>query len=221
VIDAVIFDLDGVLVESEHLWDAARRELVAEAGGTWRPEATGAMQGMSSTEWSAYLHEALGVNVDPVRISDEVVARLLAMYRAHLPLLPGALEAVERLGARWPLGLASSSNRPIIDVVLEVSGLSPWFSATVSSEEVARGKPSPDVYLEAARRLGVDPGTAAAVEDSANGARSALAAGMTTILIPNRQYPPPAEVRASVAATLGDLEDLTVEAVDDAAQLNH
>jgi HAD superfamily hydrolase (TIGR01509 family) len=218
VIDAVIFDLDGVLVESEHLWDAARRELVAETGGTWRPGATGAMQGMSSTEWSAYLRDALGVEMDPVRISDEVVARLLAMYRAHLPLLPGAVEAVERLGARWPLGLASSSNRPIIDAVLEVSGLSPWFSATVSSEEVARGKPSPDVYLEAARRLGVEPGTAAAVEDSANGARSALAAGMTTILIPNRQYPPPAEVRASVTATLDELEDLTVEAVDAADQ---
>jgi HAD superfamily hydrolase (TIGR01509 family) len=213
VIDAVIFDLDGVLIESEHLWDAARRELVAEVGGTWRPDATGAMQGMSSTEWSAYLHDALGVDMDPARISDEVVARLLAMYSVHLPLLPGAVAAVERLGARWPLGLASSSNRPIIDAVLEVSGLAPWFTATVSSEEVPRGKPSPDVYLEAARRLGVDPAACAAVEDSANGARSALAAGMTTVLIPNRQYPPPADVTAAVALRLDDLSGLTVEAV--------
>jgi HAD superfamily hydrolase (TIGR01509 family) len=214
VIDAVIFDLDGVLVESEQLWDAARRELVTGAGGTWRPEATGVMQGMSSTEWSAYLHDALGVPMDPGRISDEVVARLLAMYRAHLPLLPGAVDAVKRLGARWPLGLASSSNRPVIDTVLDVAGLAPWFGATVSSEEVPRGKPAPDVYLEAARRLGVEPACCAAVEDSANGARSAVTAGMTTLLIPNRRYPPPADVRAAVAAVLDQLADLTLAVVE-------
>jgi HAD superfamily hydrolase (TIGR01509 family) len=217
VIDAVIFDLDGVLVESEQLWDAARRELVTEAGGTWRPEATGVMQGMSSTEWSAYLHDALGVPMDPGQISDEVVARLLAMYRAHLPLLPGAVEAVQRLGARWPLGLASSSNRPVIDAVLDVAGLAPWFRATVSSEEVPRGKPSPDVYLEAARRLDAEPARCAAVEDSANGARSAVSAGMTTLVIPNRRYPPPADVRAAAAAVLGQLADLTVAVVERAA----
>jgi HAD superfamily hydrolase (TIGR01509 family) len=214
VIDAVIFDLDGVLVESEQLWDAARRELVTATGGTWRPEATAAMQGMSSTEWSAYLHDALGVPMDPARISDEVVARLLAMYRAHLPLLPGAVEAVERLGARWPLGLASSSNRPVIDTVLDAAGLASSFGATVSSEEVPQGKPSPDVYLEAARRLGVAPARCAAIEDSANGARSAITAGMTTLLIPNRRYPPPPDVRAAAAAVLDQLADLTVAMVE-------
>ena len=217
VIDAVIFDLDGVLVESEQLWDAARRELVTEAGGTWRPGATRAMQGMSSTEWSAYLHDALGVPMDPGRISDAVVARLLTMYRAHLPLLPGAADAVERLGTRWPLGLASSSNRPVIDTVLEVAGLARWFRATVSSEEVPRGKPSPDVYLEAARRLNVEPARCAAIEDSANGARSAVTAGMTTLLIPNRSYPPPAEARDAAAAVLHQLADLTVAVVERAA----
>jgi HAD superfamily hydrolase (TIGR01509 family) len=214
MIEAVIFDLDGVLVESEQLWDAARRELVTATGGAWRPEATGAMQGMSSTEWSAYLHDALGVPMDPGRISDEVVARLLARYRADLPLLPGAVDAVERLGARWPLGLASSSNRPVIDAVLDVAGLASWFAATVSSEEVPQGKPSPDVYLEAARRLGVEPACCAAIEDSANGARSALAAGMTTLLIPNRRYPPPADVRDAAASVLDQLTDLTVAAVE-------
>src|SRR3984957_2008222 len=181
-----MFDLDGVLVESEQLWDAARRELVTEAGGTWRPGAPGLMQGMRPTEWGAYLHHALGVPMDPGQISDEVVARLLPMYRAHLPLLPGAVEAVERLGARWPLGLASSSNRPVIDAVLDVAGLAPWFRATVSSEEVPRGKPSPDVYLEAARRLDAEPARCAAVEDSANGARSAVSAGVVKLVMPHR-----------------------------------
>jgi HAD superfamily hydrolase (TIGR01509 family) len=217
VIDAVIFDLDGVLVESEQLWDAARREVVTEAGGAWRPEATGIMQGMSSTEWSAYLNDALGVPMDPGRISDEVVARLLAMYRAHLPLLPGAVDAVERLGARWPLGLASSSNRPVIDTVLDVAGLARWFRATVSAEEVPRGKPSPDVYLETARRLDVEPARCAAIEDSANGVRSAVTAGMTTLVIPNRRYPPPADVRDAAAAVLDQLADLTVTVVERAA----
>jgi HAD superfamily hydrolase (TIGR01509 family) len=175
------------------------------------------MQGMSSTEWSGYLRDALGVPMDPGRISDEVVARLLAMYRAHLPLLPGAADAVERLGARWPLGLASSSNRPIIDAVLDVAGLARWFRATVYSEEVPRGKPSPDVYLEAARRLDVEPACCAAIEDSANGARSAVTAGMTTLVIPDRRYPLPADVRDAAAAVLDQLADLTVAAVELAA----
>lgn len=169
---------------------------------------------MSSAEWSAYRHDALGVPMDTGRISDEVVRQLLAMYRAHLPLLPGAVDAVERLGARWPLGLASSSNRPVIDTVLDVAGLASRFAATVSSEEVPQGKPSPDVYLEAARRLDVEPACCAAVEDSANGARSALAARMTTLLVPNRRYPPPADVRDAAAAVLDRLADLTVAVVE-------
>jgi beta-phosphoglucomutase-like phosphatase (HAD superfamily) len=165
-LEAVIFDLDGVLIDSESVWDAARREVVAENGGAWTDSATRAMQGMSSPEWSRYMRDNLGVALDSDEISPRVVEKVLAAYKREVPLLPGAVEAVRRLAERWPLGLASSANRPVIDAVLHSAGLTGCFSATVSGEEVARGKPSPDVYLAAADRLGVDPGRAAAVEDS-------------------------------------------------------
>jgi len=212
--DAVIFDLDGVLLDSEAAWDEARRALVAERGGTWTDTATRDMMGMSSPEWSRYVRDELGVDEAPEAINDDVVARMLAGYRERLPLLPGAVEAAERLAARWPLGLASSSNRPVIEVVLEESGIGRHLRGWVSSEEVARGKPAPDVFLEAARRVGVDPARCVAVEDSENGIRSADAAGMRVIALPNPHFPPPAEALALAAHVLEDLDGLTVELVE-------
>jgi HAD superfamily hydrolase (TIGR01509 family) len=205
---AVVFDLDGVLVDSEQLWDAARRELVAEEGGTWRDDATHAMMGMSAPEWSRYVHEELGVDLAPTAISTAVVERLDRLYRERLPLLPGAREAVIAAAERWPLGLASSSNREIIDLVLELAGLTASFDATVSSEEVARGKPAPDVYLEAARRLRVAPTDCAAVEDSTNGLRSAAAAGMKVVAIPNEAFPPSADALQLATVAIHGLDEL-------------
>jgi HAD superfamily hydrolase (TIGR01509 family) len=207
-IAAVVLDLDGVLVDSEQVWDAARRELVAERGGVWRDDATRAMMGMSSLEWSRYMHDELGVDLEPAAISAAVVEKLEQLYRRELPLLPGAREAVRALAARWPLGLASSSNREIIDLVLELAGLADAFTATVSSEEVPRGKPAPDVYLEAARRLEVAPGDCAAVEDSTNGLRAAAAAGMTVIALPNAAFPPAEDALGLAAAVIGSLDEL-------------
>ena len=189
-IRAAAFDLDGVLVDSEERWARAKEDLVRASGGSWKPEAARAMLGMSSPEWSRYLHDELGVPLAPQEINEAVVARMLEDYRRDLPLIDGATDAVRRLAARWPLALATSSNREVIDVVLETSGLADAFAATVSSEEVARGKPAPDVYLEAARRLEVAPGDCAAVEDSTNGLRAAAAAGMTVIALPNAAFPP-------------------------------
>jgi HAD superfamily hydrolase (TIGR01509 family) len=210
VIGAVVFDLDGLLLDSEQLWDEVRREVVASHGGGWRDEATGAMQGMSSPEWSRYLHDELGLDLPVDQIVQLVVAGLRERYRRRLPLLPGAMESVRRVAERWPLGLASSSNREIIDEVLADSGLRDCFGVTVSSEEVAHGKPAPDVYLEAARQLGKPPQDCVAVEDAANGVRSALAAGMRVVVVPNRHYPPPAAVVAKAAAVLQTLEQLDV-----------
>jgi HAD superfamily hydrolase (TIGR01509 family) len=207
-IQAVVFDLDGVLVDSEQVWDDARRELVAELGGTWTDDATRAMMGMSSLEWSRYMHDELGVGLEPAAISAAVVQKLEELYRRELPLLPGAREAVRALAERWPLGLASSSNREIIDLVLELAGLTDAFAATVSSEEVARGKPAPDVYLEAARRLGVAPGDCAAVEDSTNGLRSAAAAGMTVIALPNEAFPPAEDALRLATSVISSLDEL-------------
>jgi HAD superfamily hydrolase (TIGR01509 family) len=213
VSDAVVFDLDGVLIESEEVWDAVREQYVRDRGGRYDAEVQRALMGMSSSEWSRYLHEVAGVPDEPDAINDEVVRRMLAAYRERLPLLPGAVEAVKRLAARLPLGLASSSNRPLIDTVLELSGLTEYFTVTVSSEEVERGKPAPDVYLEAARRLDVPPDRCAAVEDSHNGIRSAKTAGMFVVAVPNPSYPPDAEALAQADVVIRSLDELTPELI--------
>jgi HAD superfamily hydrolase (TIGR01509 family) len=214
VIDAVVFDLDGVLVDSEQVWDNAREELAREHGGRWHDGAQRDMMGMSSTEWSRYMHETIGLPEPPEQINREVVQRLSGLYRESFPAIPGASEAAERLAARWPLGLASSSNRELIDLALELLGVHHLFAATVSSEEVARGKPAPDVYLEAARRLGVEPARAAAIEDSHNGMLAAKAAGMRVIAIPNRHFPPGDDALAAADAVLASPAELTAEAVE-------
>jgi HAD superfamily hydrolase (TIGR01509 family) len=213
VVRAVVFDLDGVLLDSEGEWDQARRQVTVELGGRWEAGATEAMQGMSSREWSTYLADQLGVQLSPEDIVELVVAKLLGAYGNGLPLLPGAVEAVWRLAARWPLGLASSANRPVIDEVLRLAELGDAFAVTVSSEEVPRGKPAPDVYLEAAARLALAPAACAAVEDSAKGIRSAAAAGMEVVAMPNPDFPPPADVLANAALVIASLAELTVEAV--------
>ncbi|UGS36059.1 HAD family hydrolase [Capillimicrobium parvum] len=209
MIDAVVFDLDGVLIESEQRWDAARRAVVAEAGRPFPDGATRAMQGMSAPEWQAYLHDELGVPEAPEQIGRAVVDEIVRGYRDDLPLLPGATDAVRALAGRWTLAVASSANAELIDLVLELAGLGGDFAATVSSEEVARGKPAPDVYLEAARRVGARPGRCIAIEDSSNGLRSAAAAGMVVVAVPNRDYPPDPDALALAAASVGGVAEVT------------
>ncbi|HTZ05716.1 MAG TPA: HAD family phosphatase, partial [Gaiellaceae bacterium] len=172
-----------------------------------------AMMGMSSGEWARYLHDRAGVPDEPDAINAEVVQRMLAAYREHLPLVPGAVAAVRRLAERFPLGLASSSNRPLIDTVLDLAGLTELFRATVSSEEVARGKPAPDVYVETAHRLGVAPERCAAIEDSHAGIRSAHAAGMRVIVVPNASYPPGDDALALADAVIASLDELTPDEI--------
>jgi HAD superfamily hydrolase (TIGR01509 family) len=214
MIEAVVFDLDGVLIQTEELWDEVRAGLARDRGGRYGPEEQRAMMGMSSPEWSRYMHEHVGLPESPDEIAAEVVDRMAARYRERLPLIEGAVDAVERLAAWWPLGVASSSNRPLIDLVLDLSGLARFFHATVSSEEVARGKPAPDVYLEACRRLDVDPARAATIEDSHAGIGSARAAGMRVIAIPNPSFPPGKEALAEADVVLGSLAGLTPEVVE-------
>jgi HAD superfamily hydrolase (TIGR01509 family) len=217
VTDAVVFDLDGLLLDTEQVWDEVREALTRERGGRWHDRAQADMMGMSSTEWSRYMHDALGLAEPPEELNRLVVERMQERYREQLPLVDGAVEAVRRIGARWPLGLASSSNRPLIDLALELMGVSELFQATVSSEEVERGKPAPDVYLEAARRLGVTPARIVAVEDSAAGIRAGKTAGMRVIAVPNPHFPPPDDALALADLVLESLAELTLDAVESAS----
>lgn len=208
--DAVVFDLDGVIVDSEQVWDEVRERYSREAGGRYSEAATRAMMGMSSTEWSTYMSEELALPGTPAEINAAVVARMLERYGEAPPLIEGAPEVVRAVAERRPVAIASSSNVELIEVVLRAAGLDSVVRAAVSSEEVARGKPSPDVYLEAARRLGVDPARCAAVEDSHNGIRSAKRAGMRVFAVPNPHFPPGADALALADAVLGSITELTL-----------
>ena len=207
-LQAVVFDLDGVLIDSEQVWDQVRRDYVRSSGGRWREDSQRVMMGMSTQEWSAYLHRELGVGRSPEDAASAVIERLAAVYGDRPPLLPGAVEAVRSLGGTYRLGLASSSPRELIGVVLRAAGLADAFQVVISTEEIGRGKPAPDVYLEAARRLGVAPRRAAAIEDSASGLHAAAAAGMRVLAIPNRHYPPGPEALALADVTLPDVASL-------------
>jgi HAD superfamily hydrolase (TIGR01509 family) len=200
--------LDGVLIDSEPVWAEVREELTLQVGGRWHDGAAEEMMGMSSVEWSRYMRDALQVPMKPDRISAAVVDRLERRYRERVPLLPHAAEAVRAAYERWPLALASSANRRLIDLVLELAGLRSCFRVTVSSEEVPRGKPEPDVYLEAARRLHFAPGLCAAVEDSTNGIQAAKAAGMRVIAVPRPDFPPSREALRNVDSVLDSLAEL-------------
>jgi HAD superfamily hydrolase (TIGR01509 family) len=217
VIDAVVFDLDGVIVDSERVWDDVRQAYTRELGGTFTEAATRAMMGMSSPEWSRYMSESLGVPGTPEKINADIVERMLDRYSEEPPLIPGAVDAVRLLASRWPLAIASSSNPELIEVVLRAAGIASLFRAAVSSEQVARGKPAPDVYLEAARRLGVDPGRCAAVEDSQAGIRSAKAAGMLVLAVPNPHFPPDGEALAQADVVLGSIAELRPETIAEAS----
>ncbi|MEV0153027.1 HAD family phosphatase [Micromonospora sp. NPDC050686] len=215
--DAVVFDLDGVIVDSEPVWEQVRRAYVAEHGGRWLPDTQRRLMGMSTAEWAAYLSGELGVDRGAEQVATEVVTEMSRRYAAHVPLIDDADQVVRRLAGRWPLGLASSSPTRLIGAALAATGLADAFRATLSTEETARGKPAPDVYLAVAARLAVDPARCVAVEDSSNGVRSAAAAGMRVVAVPHGSYPldPDAEALAAVVLpSIGALTPGVVERLD-------
>jgi HAD superfamily hydrolase (TIGR01509 family) len=213
-IDAVVFDLDGVLVDSEPTWHRVRERFVGAQGGRYPDGSAEAMQGMATMEWARYLVDDLGVPLPPERVAELVVDEMAAAYEVAVPLLPGAVEAVRRVAGRWPVAVASSSPARLIAAVLEAAGVADLFATTLSTEEVGAGKPAPDAYLVVADRLGVPPDRCAAVEDSTNGLRAALAAGMRVIAVPTRSYPPAPDVLARAHAVLPSLDALTPAVVD-------
>ncbi|MER6753401.1 HAD family phosphatase [Micromonospora echinofusca] len=212
--DAVIFDLDGVIVDSEPVWEEVRRAYVAAHGGTWQPDTQRRLMGMSTGEWARYLSGELGVDRSPEQVATEVVEEMARRYAQRVPLIDGADEVVRRLAERWPLGLASSSPTRLIAAALAATGLTGVFGATLSTEETERGKPAPDVYLAVAERLGVDPARCAAVEDSSNGVRSAAAARMAVVAVPHGAYPLDPDAERLAAVVLDAIGDLTPQAID-------
>lgn len=206
--DAVIFDLDGVLVDSERMWDEVRQALTAANGGRWRPEATRAMQGMSTPEWGRYLVERLGVTLPAERIAQVIIDEMARRYAAGPPVLPHAEATVRAVAQRYPVAIASSSPPVLIESFLAATDLASVVPIAVSSESVPAGKPAPDVYLAAAKALGVAPESCAAVEDSTNGLRAALAAGMTVFAVPNPHFPPDPAVLARADVVLDAISDL-------------
>jgi HAD superfamily hydrolase (TIGR01509 family) len=213
-IQAVVFDLDGVLIDTEQVWEEVRRGYVAEAGRAFLPHTQQAMMGMSTREWSTHLSVDVGVGRTPEVVAAEVLDRMAARYRDALPLIPGGVDAVRRLGERYPLALASSSARVLIDQVIETAGLAGAFRVTFSTEQVERGKPAPDVYLTAVEHLGLTPAVCAAVEDSSNGLRAAAAAGLAVVAVPHAAYPPAPDALALADLVIDGLDELTVEAVE-------
>ncbi|MGC4877636.1 HAD family hydrolase [Micromonospora sp. DT43] len=212
--DAVVFDLDGVIVDSEPVWEEVRRAYVATHGGAWQPDTQRRLMGMSTGEWARYLSGELGVRRSAEQVADEVVREMARRYKEHVPLIDGADDVVRRLAARWSLGLASSSPTRLIAAALEATGLTGAFAATLSTEETERGKPAPDVYLTVARRLGVDATRCVAVEDSSNGVRSAAAAGMRVVAVPHLSYPLDRDAAGLAAVTLTSIGELTPELVE-------
>lgn len=204
----VVFDMDGVIVDSEHLWEESWTASCARRGVAWSARDTSSVQGMSAPEWAGYVAGKLGDAALADTVRDECVGHVVkAVHDGQAPLLDGARELVVKTAALTPIAMASSAARPVIDAVLDRSALAARFGATVSSEEVARGKPSPDVYTEAANRVHIEPSNGIAVEDSSNGIRAAHAAGLHVVAIPNRSYPPVADALALAGHVATDHHD--------------
>ena len=168
---------------------------------------------MSTMEWARYLGDDLGVGLPPDQVAEQVIDQMAARYRENLPLMPGAVAAVKRLAARWPLGLGSSAPASLIASVLASAGLREQFAVVMSTEQVPSGKPAPDIYLAVTARLGVPPGECAAIEDSTNGLRSAAAAGLSVIAVPHPRYPPDPAALTPAKLVLADLTGLTIDAI--------
>ncbi|WP_229069810.1 HAD family phosphatase [Actinoplanes sp. DH11] len=212
-IEAVVFDLDGVIIDTEEVWEEVRRGYVAEFGREFRPDSQDRMMGMSTGEWSAHLADEVGVPRTAEQVAADVLGRMAQRYTEALPLIPGAVEVVRALGEHYRLALASSSARLLIDQVLRTAGLTGAFEVTLSTEEVPRGKPAPDVYLTAVAKLGLTPAVCAAVEDSSNGLRSAAAAGLAVIAVPHGVYPPAADALAAASRVVTGIAEVTPEMI--------
>ncbi len=208
---AVIFDLDGLLIDSEIVWNTVRTEIAAQRGVVWTEADPRAVLGVSTAEWVAYMIERLELDLSPAEVQELVSSRMVASYRERIPFKPGAVELVRRAGEHLPVGLASGSARNLIDIVVAAPEFRGRFAAVVSADEAGRGKPHPDVYLETARRLEVAPEACVCLEDSGHGIDAGKAAGMRVIAVPDPRFMPEAAALARADVVVGSLTEVTLE----------
>ncbi len=201
--------MDGVLLDSSRTWETVMHALFSDHGKSLHDLDTDAFTGGDNTyQWAAYLRRVVGIPLSETEIIDRVIGEILEDYRGCIPLIPGAGEAVMRMAARFPLGLASSSPREVIAYVLRESDLDRMFSAWVSSDDVACGKPAPDVYLRCCELLGAVPARSVAVEDSRFGIEAAKAAGMKVIAVPNADLPLDLQATALADVVIESISEL-------------
>ncbi|MFO7530996.1 MAG: HAD family phosphatase [Candidatus Limnocylindrales bacterium] len=213
MIEAVIFDMDGLLVDSEPVWDRARRSMADEAGRPWTADDHKAVMGVSTQEWAEYMIARLALTLTPQEVIDRIIERMVEMYRAGIPWLPGALDAVDLAARHFRTALASGSHPTLVEAVTADAAIQGKFQVIVSADEVGAGKPAPDVYLVAAERLGVEPASCVCLEDSANGILAGVRAGMQVIAVPDPRFPPAQAALDRAHLVLPSLAALSLEAL--------
>ena len=214
MIEAVIFDMDGLLVDSEPVWNKARQAMAAEAGKDWTLEDHKAVMGVSTQRWADYMIRRLELTLSPQAVEARMVARMAEMYRAGIPYFPGAVEAVHLAASHFPTALASGSHRALIDIVTADAAMRGKFQVILSSDEIGTSKPAPDVYLVAAQRLGVRPENCVCLEDSGNGILAGVRAGMKVIAVPDPRFPPTPETLSQARRVLPALTEFSLALLD-------
>ena len=211
-VKALIFDMDGVIVDSEPVWNQSRVEMAAAHGKQWNEADQRAVMGSSTLAWAKVMRERLDLPMSDEAVIDEVRRRMIAHYDQRLPVLPGAVEAVRLAASAYPVALGSGSMSALITYVMHATGLDQILKVVVRGDDIPRGKPEPDIYLEAARQLGVAPADCAGVEDSGHGVMALRAAGMKVIVV-SSPWPLPESVLALTDLRLQSLADFSLELV--------
>lgn len=206
--------MDGLLIDSEPVWNAARSQMAAEHGVSWTRDDHFNVMGVSTVEWIQYMVDRIGLTMPPDQVEETVIGHMVAMYEDGIPFRPHAVEKVQWMASLYPSCIASGSPRQLIDIVAQDRRIAPYLEFTLAADEVGRGKPHPDIYLETARRLGIEPQHCLCIEDSPFGILSGARAGMKVIGIPDPEMPLSAEQSQHAHLILRSLAHLTPEALD-------
>ena len=219
-IEAIIFDMDGLLVDSEPYWNEARRIMAAEAGVTWNEDDHQAVMGVSTPEWVMYMIERLGLKLPPTSVEERIISTMTDLYDQRIPFLPGAVEAVCLAAKHFTTALASGSPRSLIDKVTKSPVLNGSFDLILSGDQFAHGKPAPDIYLGAAEQLNLKPSQCLCLEDSGSGILAGYRAGMKVIAVPDPRFPPAAEDLAKASEVLPSLTQFSIHTISDDGSSN-